>query len=373
MTTKRDYYEVLGVDRNASEEALKKAFRRLAFQYHPDRNREDGAEDRFKEINEAYEVLSDPNKRAAYDRFGHAGTQGFGQGFEGFGGFGGLGDIFETFFSGTTTRARRGPQRGVDLRYNMTISFEDAIFGCERELEVPRTETCSLCRGSGSAPSSQPTKCPTCGGSGEVRRIQQTLFGQFVNVTPCDRCHGEGRIITDPCPTCRGLGSERKLRRISVKIPAGVENGSQIRLSGEGEAGLRGGPPGSLYINLQVKEHKFFVRDGDNILYTLPISLVQAALGDEVPIPTVEGDAALRIPAGTQTGHVFRLRGRGVPHLRSSGRGDQLVQVHVVIPTALDENQKRLLRELGKTLEQPAPPNEDKSFFDRIKDAIGGA
>jgi molecular chaperone DnaJ len=373
MASKRDYYEVLGVDRNASEDDIKKAFRRLAFQYHPDRNREDGAEEKFKECKEAYEILCDPQKRAAYDRFGHAGVHGFsGRGFEGFD-FGGFGDIFDAFFGGTTGTARRtGPQQGADLSYKLTISFEEAVFGCDKELEVVRNEICSACSGTRSEPGSQPIKCPACNGTGEVRRTQRSIFGQFINVTTCSRCNGEGRIITKPCPRCNGQGRERVTRKIVIKIPPGVDEGTQVRLSGEGDIGFRGGPPGNLYVTLAVRKHKFFQREGDDILYELPINFAQAALGDELEIPTVDGPITLKIPAGSQTGKVFRLKEKGVPHLRRPGRGDQLVRLYVVTPTNLDEKQKKLFRELAKTLGEAKLPQEEKGFFGKIKDTLGG-
>ena len=373
MATKRDYYEVLGVPRTATEEDIKKAFRKLAFQYHPDRNRSPDAEARFKEINEAYEVLSDTNKRATYDRFGHNGPPGFGnfEGFGNFGGFGGFGDIFETFFGGAATMSRRGPQRGADLRYDLEISFEEAVFGCEKEIELARSETCSVCNGSRAAPGSQPTTCPTCQGSGEVRRVQQSIFGQFVNVSECNRCRGEGRIVTEPCPQCRGTGKERKVRKIAVRIPGGVDDNSQIRLTGEGEMGANGGRPGNLYVAVSVKPHPFFERRGDDIVYDLVVNVAQAALGDEVKVPTVEGEVEVKIPPGTQTGKVFTLRNKGVPHLRGAGRGDQLVRVSVAIPRELTDHQRKLFQELGKTLGREPHPHEGKSFFDRIKEALG--
>ncbi|HUV52088.1 MAG TPA: molecular chaperone DnaJ [Dehalococcoidia bacterium] len=374
MASKRDYYEVLGVDRNASDDEMKKAFRRLAFQYHPDRNREDGAEEKFKEVKEAYEILSDSQKRATYDRFGHAGVHGFGsRGFEGFD-FGGFGDIFDTFFGGMTGTARRtGPQQGADLSYKLTISFEEAVFGCDKELEVVRTEICSVCSGTRSEPGSQPTKCPSCNGTGEVRRTQRSVFGQFINVTACSRCNGEGRIILKPCPRCNGQGKERITRKIAIKIPPGVDEGTQVRLSGEGDTGRQGGPPGNLYVTLAVRKHKFFQREGDDILYELPINFAQAALGDELEIPTVDGQIMLKIPAGSQTGKVFRLKEKGVPHLRRPGRGDQLVRLYVVTPTNIDEKQKKLIRELAKTLGEAKLPQDEKSFFEKIKDTLGGS
>ena len=369
MATKRDYYEVLGVSRSASVEEVKRAFRRLAFECHPDRNPDDGAAERFKEVNEAYEVLSDPEKRAAYDRFGHRGTGGLGgQGFEDFGGFG---DIFDAFFSGAAT-ARRTPRRGSDVHASAAIAFEEAVFGCEREIEVTRTESCSLCHGSRCEPGSTPLTCPHCNGSGQVRHVQRSIFGQFVNVSVCPRCGGEGQVIIRPCPQCRGQGKERKERRIAVRIPPGVDTGSQVRLSGEGDAGTRGGPPGNLYLKVEVRRHKVFRREGDNILYHLPLNFAQAALGEEVEVPTVEGPVKLKIPPGTQSGKVFALRGKGVPHLRGVGRGDQLVRVVVVTPQTLDEEQKRLLRELARSLGRASLPSEDKGFFERLKDALGG-
>jgi len=313
MAIKRDYYEVLGVDRTATDEEIKKAFRKLAFQYHPDHNHDDGSTDRFKEINEAYEVLSDSDKRAAYDRFGHGGAEGlFGRGFEGFD-FGGFGDIFDAFFGGATTATRQAPRRGADLHYKLNITFEEAAFGCEREIDISRTENCSLCQGVGSKPGSQPARCQNCNGTGQVRRAQQTIFGRFVNTTTCSQCHGEGRIITEPCPQCRGTGREKRQRNIMVKIPAGVDDSSQLRLSGEGEAGLRGGSMGNLYITLSVLPHEFFSRDGDNILYELPINFAQAALGAEVEVPTLDGKVKLKVPAGSQTVKSFGLKVRVPP------------------------------------------------------------
>ena len=350
MSTKRDYYEVLGIDRNATDEKIKSAFRKLAMQYHPDRNREDGAEEKFKEVNEAYEVLSDPDKRSAYDHYGHSGADGFlGRGFEGFD-FGGFGDIFDAFFGGAATATRQAPQRGADLHYSITITFEEAAFGCEKEINILRTENCSLCQGIGGKSGSQPSRCPNCNGSGQVRRVQQTIFGRFTNIATCSQCHGEGRIITEPCPQCWGTGMEKCHRSIPVRIPAGVDDGSQIRLSGEGEAGLRGGSPGNLYVILSVLPHQFFIRDGDNILYELPINFAQAALGTEVEVPTLDGKTKLKIPSGSQTGRVFRLKAQGILHLHRSGRGDQLVTLFVVTPESLTETQRRLFQELAGSL-----------------------
>jgi len=350
MPTKRDYYEVLGIDRNATDEKIKRAFRKLAFRHHPDHNHEDGTEEKFKEINEAYEVLSDPDKRAAYDRFGHGGSGGFfGQGFEGFN-FGGFGDIFDAFFGGGTTTTRQASQRGADLHYRTTITLEEAAFGDEKEINISRTEHCSLCQGIGCAPNTQSSRCPNCNGNGQVRRVQQSIFGRFTNITTCPQCHGEGKIITDPCPQCQGTGKEKRQRSIVVKIPAGVEAGSRIRLSGEGDAAARGGSPGDLYLSLSVKRHEFFARDGDDILYELPIGFAQAALGAEIEAPTLEGNTKLKLPAGSQTGEVFKLKNKGIPHLHGRGRGDQLVRLLVITPDSLSKEQRRLFEELAKTL-----------------------
>ena len=349
MPTKRDYYEVLGIPRNATDEEIKRAFRRLALKYHPDRNHEDGAEEKFKEINEAYEVLSDSDKRAAYDRFGHSGEGFWGRGFEGFD-FTGFGDIFDAFFGGVTTATRQAPQRGADLHYNITITFDEAALGCEKEVNILRTENCSLCQGIGCKPGSQPTRCPSCNGTGQVRRVQQSIFGRFTNITTCSQCHGEGRIITEPCPQCRGAGKEKRQRNILVKIPAGVDDDSQIRLRSEGQAGTRGGPSGDLYITLAVEQHEFFKRDGDNIIYELPINFAQAALGAEVEVPTLDGKTKLKLPAGSQTGKVFRLKNKGIPHLHGRGRGDQLVTLLVVTPDSLTKKQRQLFQELADTL-----------------------
>jgi len=355
-TAKRDYYDVLGVGRNAPEDKIKAAFRKLAFKYHPDHNHEEGAEEKFKEINEAYQVLSDPEKRAAYDQFGHGGIEGlFNQGFQGFD-FGGLGDIFDAFFGRTTTASRQAPQRGADLHHHVTITLEEAAFGVEKEINISRTEYCSVCQGIGSKPDSQPSRCPSCNGSGQVRHIQQSIFGRFTNITACPQCHGEGRIITDPCSQCRGTGKGTHRRSIMVKIPAGVENGSRIRLNNEGDAGTRGGTPGHLYISLSVKPHELFVRDGDNIFYELPVNFAQAALGTEIEVPTLDGDTRLKIPAGSQTGQVLRLKNKGIPHLQQNGRGDQLVTLLVVTPDSLSKKERQLFEELAKTLKPARKP-----------------
>jgi molecular chaperone DnaJ len=351
MAVKRDYYEVLGVPRHASPEDIRKAFRKLAFQYHPDRNKDDGASEKFKEVNEAYEVLSDIDKRASYDRFGHSGPEGIfgGRGFEGFD-FGGFGDIFEAFFGGTATSARQAPRRGNDLRYSISVTFEDAALGCEKEIEISRTELCSTCRGTRARPGTQPTRCTACDGTGQVRRVQRSLFGQFINTSVCGQCHGEGKIVTDRCPDCRGSGFQKRKRSILVKVPAGIDDGNGIRLTGEGDAGFRGASPGNLYVVVSVKRHRFFTREGDNVVYELPVNFAQAALGAEVAVPTLYGESKLKIPAGSQTDRVFKLKDKGVPHLRGMGRGDQLVVLRVVTPESLNKEQRRLFEELSRSL-----------------------
>ncbi len=378
MANKRDYYEVLGVARSASKDELKKAYRRLARQYHPDVNGEEGAAERFKEISEAYEVLSDDEKRAAYDRFGHAGVQG-GAGFSGFeSGFGGFADIFEEFFGGGLggRQRRRGPRRGADLRYDLTISFTEAVFGVEKEIEITRPEICSVCNGSGAEPGTSPERCSTCNGSGEVRRVQQSILGSFVNVSTCPTCQGTGEVITQPCRGCNGRKQVQRARTIKVKIPPGVDNDTQIRLTGEGGPGTNGGPPGNLYVVISVQRHEFFQRRDADIFLDLQINVAQAALGDEVKVPTLDGEETLSIPAGTQSGAVFRLRGRGVPYLDRSGRGgymgrgDQHVIIQVAIPKKLTDEQRRLFKELARTLGKEVVPQE-RGFFEQLKETLG--
>jgi molecular chaperone DnaJ len=374
MSSKRDYYEILGVPRNASTEDLKRAYRRLARQYHPDVNKETNAEDHFKEINEAYEILSDQEKRSRYDRFGHAGVQTGGMGGAGFDGFGfGIDDIFESFFGGTRAgaSARRRPQRGQDLRYDLKISFREAVFGCEKEIEASRYETCSTCSGSGAKPGTTPVRCSECNGTGEVRQVQRSLFGSFVNVTTCPRCGGTGEEITTACPECNGRKRVIRTRTLSVKIPAGVDNDTRIRLTGEGELGEVGGPPGNLYVFISVEPHEFFVRQDSNIILELEINVAQAALGDLIKVPTIDGEEELSIPAGTQTGDVFRFKAHGVPHLRRPGRGDQLVVVTAAIPKKLTPQQRELFEALGQTLGKEIISQREKGFLDRVKDALG--
>lgn len=378
--SKRDYYEVLGVAKGASKDEIKKAYRKMARQYHPDVSKETEAETKFKEINEAYEILSDEQKRAAYDRFGHAGVGGmggFGGNYTDFGGFRDPFEIFEEVFGGlggfgrTRRAGGRTPRRGADLRYEMSLEFDEAVFGTDQEIEVPRHENCSVCNGSGVEPGSSPVRCPECNGTGEIRR----QAGFFINIGTCPRCQGRGEIITNPCHECRGQGRIVKKRRLAVKVPAGVDNGTQIRLSGEGETGIHGGPPGNLYVVIRVKPHPYFRRADDTIHLELAVNITQAALGDEVSVPTLDGEEMVTIPAGTQTGDTIRLRGKGVPRLRrdgsSAGRGDQVITVQVRTPTNLTKEQRDLLLELGKTLDREVVPQREKSFFDRIRDAFG--
>ncbi len=370
--TKRDYYEILGVNRNANEDELKSAFRTLARQYHPDVNKDPDAEEKFKEINEAYAVLSDGNKRRAYDQFGHAGVNGAG-GVPDWSTMD-FADIFGEFFgfaTGASRQRQNAPRRGQDLAHTLTLTFEEAIFGVEKTIEITRDEVCSTCKGKGSEPGSEPVKCTACGGRGEVRQVRQTFLGSMVQVTTCPTCRGRGETISNPCHTCRGNGLERKTIKKSVSIPGGVDNGTQIRLAGEGQPGINGGPTGNLYVEIKVKDHKFFRRRGTDILLDLNINIAQAALGADIEVPTVDGPAKLTIPAGTQPGKVFTLRGKGSPYLRSSGRGDQLVVVNVETPTKLTAEQRKILESLADTLGTEVRPQE-KSFLDYLKDVLGG-
>lgn len=355
---RKDYYAVLGVPRGASEEEIKKAYRKLAFQYHPDLNSDPSASEHFKEINQAYEVLSDPEKRGNYERWGQA-DAGWGRGFEGFG-FGGLGDLFDAFFSGTTTTARRAAQRGADIHAQLTLAFEEAVLGTEQDVEVERVENCSQCYGSGSTPGTQPARCPACNGAGQVRRAQQGLFGRFVSVSTCERCGGEGRVVVEPCPRCAGSGKEKVKRQLMVQVPAGVEDGTQLRLTGEGHSGSHGGPQGNLYILLLVQPHPLFQREGDDLIYRLPLNFTQAALGLKLQVPTLDGKQGLKIPPGTQSGTEFVFKGKGVPRLHGRGQGDLVIQVSVVTPSSLTKEQRRLLNELGETMETTEiPPPEN--------------
>ncbi|NPV06328.1 MAG: molecular chaperone DnaJ [Anaerolineae bacterium] len=373
MADTRDYYEVLGVPRNADPEDIRRAYRRLAREYHPDVNRSPEAAETFKAVNEAYHVLSDPERRRAYDRFGQAGLSGM-NGFEGFNGFGGLGDIFEDLFGfgmRTSAQARRAPQRGTDLHYSLHLSFRDAVFGTTQELEVTRLEPCDRCGGTGAEPGTSPTRCPTCNGTGEVRRVQQTVLGSFVNVSTCPSCGGRGEVVTTRCSQCVGEMQIRRTRTIQVKVPPGVSDGTRIRLSGEGNVGLNGGPPGNLYVTLQVEEDAQFQRQGDDLILEWPINVAQAALGATVEVPTLEGEERLRVPPGTQSGRVFRLRGKGVPHLQRPGRGDQVVIIRVLTPTNLNPRQRKLMEELAESLGENNIAKDEPSFVERMKGVLG--
>lgn len=372
---KRDYYEVLGVGRDATQDEIKKAYRKLARQYHPDVNKEDpDAETKFKEVSEAYEVLADSNSRARYDQFGHADpSQGMGGGFggqgAGFSDFGGFGDIFDMFFGGTG-RAR-GPQRGADLEYELEVAFEEAAFGIEKDIMVPRTETCGTCSGSGARPGTRVETCPTCNGSGEQQTVVNTPFGRMVNRKVCGTCHGTGKRIASPCPDCHGQGRRRVRRTVKIKVPAGVDTGMRLRMPGAGEASPNGGQPGDLHIVIRVQPHDLFERDGNNVYVDVPLSFIQAALGDEIEVPTLDGNVKLRIPEGTQTGTMFRLRGKGIPKVGGGGiqRGDEHVRVHVITPTNLSERQRDLFRELSEELGE-APQEQSRTFIERMKNAF---
>ncbi|WP_243386270.1 molecular chaperone DnaJ [Bacillus kexueae] len=371
--SKRDYYEVLGVSKSATKDEIKKAYRKLSKKYHPDINKDADAPEKFKEVKEAYEVLSDDQKRAQYDQFGHAGpNQGFG-GFDGadFGGFG-FEDIFSSIFGGGGRRRDpNAPRAGADLQYTMTLSFEEAVFGKETTIEIPREESCDTCNGSGAKPGTTPETCSTCGGSGQVNTEQNTPFGRIVNRRVCHQCSGTGKMIKSKCSTCGGAGKVKKRKKISVKIPAGVDDGQQLRVAGQGEPGVNGGPSGDLYVVFHVRDHEFFERNGDDIYCEMPLTFAQAALGDEIEVPTLHGKVKLKIPAGTQTGVKFRLRGKGVPNVRGYGQGDQHVVVRVVTPTNLTEKQKELLKEFADITEN-RPSEQEESFFAKVKRAFKG-
>ncbi|MBM2809738.1 MAG: dnaJ [Chloroflexi bacterium] len=377
--SKRDYYEVLGVSKGVSEDEIRKAFRKLAFEYHPDRNREADAGDRFKELNEAYEILRDGEKRRAYDQFGHAGVDpSFNGGFSGFG----FEDIFEGFFGRASAGRRPRAQRGTDLRVDIDIAFEEAVFGAKKEIEIPKHDLCPECHGNGLAPGTQPETCSRCNGAGEIRRAHQSIFGQFVNVSLCDTCRGEGRVIKTPCSSCRGQGQVQVSKHIEVSIPPGIDDGTQLRLTGEGEPPdrTRGGKvPGDLYVVAHVPAQKrlewegyqlLLRRQAHDLVLDVPLNVAQAALGDTVMIPTLEEPSELKIPSGTQYGKVFRLKGKGVPHLRENRRGDMQVRVHIMIPGDLNKEQKELFRKLDATFRKTQ--NADaKSIFERVKEAFG--
>ncbi len=370
---KRDYYDVLGIGRDAGANDIKKAYRALARKYHPD-NKDTGSEEHFKELTEAYEVLSDNDKRSMYDRFGHAGMSGAAGGFDPFGGMN-SGDIFSTIFDafvGQNVRGggnQRAGMRGADLRYHLELEFEEAIFGVEKEINFNRLEECGTCSGSGAEPGTDPVKCQKCNGQGEVR-TRAPIFNMLTVMT-CDACGGSGQQIAVPCHDCRGQGRRRAARNLKVKIPAGVDEGSQIRLRSEGEGGARGGPAGDLFVTLGIKEHKVFQRSGNDVVLELPLNIAQASLGATISVPTLGEDEELDIPAGTQEGELFRLRGKGVPYLRGNGRGDQVIVTKVVVPTKLNDKQRDLLRQLAVEFGDQTSEQEG-GFFAKIRDAFRG-
>lgn len=384
MSTKRDYYDVLGVGKSADATEIKKAYRKLAMKYHPDKNPGDKeAEEKFKEINEAYEVLSDETKRRNYDQFGHEGVNG--QGFGGAGGFGGqgfggfddiFGDIFGDMFGGGFGGGRprrRGPERGADMKQRINISFEEAAFGKKVQVKINRSEECEECHGSGAKPGTSKKTCPTCNGSGQVQSVQRTPFGNIASTRTCTECNGEGEVIDSPCTKCHGKGSIRKTKTIEVDVPAGIDDGQMIKLSGQGELGTRGGPRGDLYIEVNVDSHSIFTREGYDVYLEMPITFAQATLGDKIQVPTLDGKVEYEIPEGTQTGTVFRLKGKGIPKLRSNIRGDQYVKVTVEIPKKLNDKQKELVkefaRECGEEVHQKQKTLADKidKFFKTLK------
>ncbi len=375
---KRDLYEVLGVSKGASDDEIKKAYRKLSKKFHPDINKEAGAEDKFKEVAEAYEVLSDANKRAAYDQYGHASTDpnfgagGGGYGGGGFGGFGGGGfeDIFESFFGGGgRSQNPNAPRQGEDLQYSVNLEFEEAIFGKETTISYNREEECKTCHGDGAKPGTHPVTCSKCHGTGSLNVERNTPLGRVMTRQTCDVCHGTGQEIKESCPTCHGSGHMKDKHTVKVTVPAGVEDGNQMRLNGQGEAGKNGGPYGDLYVVFRVKASKEFERNGSEIYYELPINFVQATLGDEVEVPTVHGKVKLKIPAGTQTETNFRLRGKGAPKLRGTGTGDQHVKVKLMTPKNLSKEQTDLLRQFAKASGMEVE-EQDGSIFDKVKDAF---
>ena len=383
MADKRDYYEVLGVDKSADEKTIKKAYRKLARKYHPDVCDEEGAEEKFKEVSEAYAVLSDDEKRQRYDQFGHAGMDGYTaedfyqnvnfedifQGFEGFD----VGNIFDMFFGGGSSRQRgrsAGPQRGSDIYTEVAISLEEAFQGCEKEIKVTRSELCPVCNGSKSKPGSDPQTCSTCGGTGQIKEVSNTFLGQMVNVRPCRECGGTGKIITDPCEECHGKGSKRKTKTIKIEIPEGVDEGNHLRVSGEGNCGETSGLEGDLIVTIHIKRNKTFTREGDHLYLEQQVSFPQAALGDHLSIPTIEGkEVEFKITPGTQSGTVFKLRGQGMNSVRHSGRGNMYVTVTVVVPKKLNSKQKKLLKEFAE-ISGDEIKQVKKGLFDRVKDAM---
>ena len=370
-----EYYDRLGLSKDASQDEIKRAYRKLSKKYHPDINKEPGAEEKYKEILEAYETLSDAQKRAAYDQYGPDGANGFGGqggfgGFDGGAGFGGFEDIFSSFFGGGATRNPNAPRQGDDLQYRVNLSFEEAIFGAEKEVHYNREATCKTCSGSGAKPGTSPVTCGRCHGQGVINVDTQTPLGMMRRQVTCDVCHGTGQEIKEPCQTCHGTGHEKQSHKVSVKIPAGVETGQQIRLAGQGEAGFNGGPYGDLFVIINVNPSDKFTRDGSTIYYTLNISFVQAALGDTVEVPTVHGNVEMTIPAGTQTGKTFRLKGKGAPRLRGGSQGDQHVTVKIVTPTKLNDAQKEALLAFAKASGDEKIAPQKKGFFNKVKDAL---
>ncbi|QEU46714.1 molecular chaperone DnaJ [Schleiferilactobacillus harbinensis] len=384
---KRDYYEVLGVSRDASDDDIKHAYRELSKKWHPDVNKAPDAEQKFKEINEAYEVLSDPQKRAQYDQYGQAGMNGAGAGAGGFGnaggfggfgnaggagGFGGFDDIFSQFFGGgATTQNAMAPRQGQDLQYRMDLSFKDAIFGTDTEIQYDRTATCQTCHGSGAAPGTSPVTCHKCHGSGYIEIQRQTPIGIMRTREVCDVCHGTGKEIKDKCPTCHGSGHVQEKHTLKVKVPAGVDDGQQMRLDGQGDAGENGGPYGDLYVVFRVQPSKEFERDGFEIYVTVPITFAQAALGDEINVDTVHGPVTLKVPAGTQSGTNFRLRGKGVPKLQGSGNGDEHVRVQVITPKNMNPKQREALEAFSAAGGDKIKPQE-KNLFEKMRDKLRG-
>ena len=371
-----EYYERLGVSKSASQDEIKKAYRKLSKQYHPDINKEASAEEKYKEIQEAYETLGDPQTRAAYDQYGSAGANagGFGggaggfSGFGGAGGFGGFDDIFSSFFGGGAAQSNpTAPRQGDDLQYRINLTFEEAIFGVEKEISYNREQACHTCHGDGAKPGTKVETCHKCGGHGQVQVARDTPLGRVMTTATCDVCHGTGKEIKEKCPTCHGTGHERQVHKIKVTVPAGVETGQQMRMNGGGDAGKNGGPYGDLYVIFNVAASKQFERDGSEIFYEMPLEFVQAALGDEVEIPTVHGAVKLKIPAGTQTGQNFRLRGKGAPKLRGTGNGDQHVIVNIVTPKKLNEAQKDALKAFAKASGQTVSSQKPEGFFDKLK------
>ena len=370
-----EYYDRLGVSKDASQDEIKCAYRKMSKKYHPDINKEPGAEEKYKEVQEAYETLSDDQKRAAYDQYGPDGANGFGGqggfgGFDGGAGFGGFEDIFSSFFGGGATRNPNAPRQGDDLQYRVNLSFEEAIFGAEKEVHYNREATCKTCSGSGAKPGTSPVTCGRCHGQGVINVDTQTPLGMMRRQVTCDVCHGTGQEIKEPCQTCHGTGHEKQSHKVSVKIPAGVETGQQIRLAGQGEAGFNGGPYGDLFVIINVNPSDKFTRDGSTIYYTLNISFVQAALGDTVEVPTVHGNVEMTIPAGTQTGKTFRLKGKGAPRLRGGSQGDQHVTVKIVTPTKLNDAQKEALLAFAKASGDEKIAPQKKGFFNKVKDAL---